>query len=364
LRSQYHALKAEIDDAISSTIDSSNFILGEKVSLFEKQFARWNNSSYCIGCANGTDAIEIALEALGVGAGDHVIVPAMTWISTAEAVVRVGAMPIFADVSPITYCLDIENVEKNLTSKTKAIIAVHLYGHPADVVGLRNLCDLNNLYLIEDCAQAHGAMVDQKTKVGNIGHIGTFSFFPGKNLGAYGDAGCIVTQDETLAQICRELGNHGQIKKHNHVRVGRNSRLDGIQAAILSAKLPFLDCWLERRRNLAKLYQTLLSSCSVQIPNISDPENHAFHLYVVLCETRKSLLDFLSNNGIETSVHYPKALNRLSIFQNYKDINNNSDHKSVAETLAAQAISLPIGDQLTIDQVKYVCDCMQRYFKD
>ena len=286
----------------------------------------------------------------------------MTWISTAEAVIRVGATPVFVDVDPNTYCVSLELVERSITSRTRAIIAVHLYGFPADVSRLRKLCDSRSIYLIEDCAQAHGAMVDEYTKVGNVGHVGTFSFFPGKNLGAYGDAGCIVTNDQSIASVCRELGNHGQIRKHDHVRIGRNSRLDGIQAAILSAKLPHLDCWLDRRRTIASLYLERLRCCSIGLPYCPRPEWHAFHLYVVICDQRDDLYRFLVANGIQVAIHYPRSLPQICVFEPYIDAPLRSNGYPVARRIAEQALSIPMSDQLSIDHVELISSCINRYF--
>ena len=357
LQRQYQELRQDIDAAIASTINSSSYIQGEKVRAFEAEFSKWNGSEYCIGCANGTDAIEIALEALGIGPGDEVIVPAMTWISTAEAVVRVGASPRFVDIDNISYCIDVDQVEKTISRKTKAIIAVHLYGNTADVIKLRQVSDAAGIFLVEDCAQAHGALVTSDVKVGNIGHVGTFSFFPGKNLGAYGDAGCIVTKDEAFAKICREIGNHGQIKKHNHCRIGRNSRLDGLQAAILSAKLPMLNKWIAHRQKIADYYSSNINPELVQLPEAGTPGSHAFHLYVVLHKSRDLLLSELAKFGVETAIHYPAPLTDLKVFAEYiEDADRNTF--PCAKKLAQQALSLPISDQLSLAQAGFICKCV------
>jgi dTDP-4-amino-4,6-dideoxygalactose transaminase len=359
LKSQYLEIREIIDAAIASTINSSSFILGEKVKSFEVDFANWNRSQYCVGCANGTDAIEIALEALGIGPGDEVIVPAMTWISTAEAVVRVGASPRFVDIDSTSYCIDVDKVEKTITRKTKAIIAVHLYGNAADVVRLRKVCEATGIFLIEDCAQAHGALVASDVKVGNVGHIGTFSFFPGKNLGAYGDAGCIVTNDEKLAKVCREIGNHGQIKKHKHNRIGRNSRLDGLQAAILSAKLPMLNKWIAHRQEVANYYSKNINPELMRLPELGTPGSHAFHLYVVLHESRDLLFAGLANFGIETAIHYPVALTDLGVFSQYIQEEDKNTYPCAVK-LARQALSLPISDQLSLAQAQFICESVNK----
>ena len=286
LRSQYKQIQQQIDSAISEVIAETAFISGHWAHKFEDAFSTWNNSPYCVSCANGTDAIEIVLEALGIGTGDEVIIPAMTWISTAEAVSRVGAQPIFVDVGDDA-CIDHSQIESLVTIRTRAVIAVHLYGQAAAVNLIRPLCDRLGLFLIEDCAQAHGAQIAGK-RVGNWGHAGTFSFFPGKNLGAFGDAGCIVTNDTNLSNQCRLISNHGQRSKHDHLRIGRNSRMDGIQAAVLLAKLPYLDQWLAIRRETADTYYKLLpENLPVQSP--SNLDCHAYHLFVVRVMDRENL---------------------------------------------------------------------------
>jgi len=357
LKSQYIEIREHINKAIFDTINSSEFILGSRVKNFEDQFAAWNGSSFCIGCANGTDALEISLEALNIGQGDEVIVPAMTWISTAEAVVRQGATPIFVDIDPISYCIDIQKIEQSVTEKTKAIIVVHLYGCPAEVKDIRAICDKNNIFLIEDCAQAHGASVDG-IKVGNFGHVSTFSFFPGKNLGAFGDAGCIVTNSEELALICRQIGNHGQSKKHEHCRIGRNSRLDGIQASILLAKLPFLDDWIERRRAVARFYQENITSTLVKKPFYLDYNSHSYHLYVLRVDDRSSLQSHLDSLGVSTLIHYPSSLTDLPVFHDYID---SCLRFSTARSLANSCLSLPMGDQLLEEQLYRVVESINSF---
>jgi dTDP-4-amino-4,6-dideoxygalactose transaminase len=358
LKSQYREIREHINKAIFNTIDASEFVLGSRVKDFEDQFAAWNGSSFCVGCANGTDALEIALESLGIGWGDEVIVPAMTWISTAEAVVRQGAMPKFVDIDPLTYCIDTHKVEQSITEKTKAVIAVHLYGCPADVSFIRAICDKNNIFLIEDCAQAHGASVDG-VKVGNLGHISTFSFFPGKNLGAYGDAGCIVTDSEELALISRQIGNHGQSKKHEHRRIGRNSRLDGIQASILLAKLPFLDEWIARRRALACYYENELTTAHIKKPCFSQHDSHAYHLYVISVDKRRSLQAHLDSLGVATSIHYPSSLPDLAVFRSH--VNCSPSEYLHARSLARSCLSIPMSDQLRADQRSRVVEALNSF---
>ena len=257
LSAQYQSIKPEIDQAIQAVISESAFIGGHYVKQFEKEFSDYIDVKHCVGVGNGTDAIEIALEALNMPGGSEVIVPANSFIASSEAVTRQGHRVVFADADKDSYVLSIEDVKKRITPNTKAIMAVHLYGHPCDMDALLGLAEEHNLYIIEDCAQAHGAEYKGK-KVGSIGHVATFSFYPGKNLGAYGDGGAITTNDDELAKKARMIANHGRIAKYDHDFEGRNSRLDGIQAAILSVKLKYLNAWTEQRIKIADLYMELL----------------------------------------------------------------------------------------------------------
>lgn len=360
LYKQYEGIKDEINLTISEVIESSSFILGERVLKFEEEFAKWNNSNYCVGCANGTDAIEIALSSLDIGPGDEVIVPAMTWISTAEAVVRVGAKPRFIDIDQNTYCINTEELENTITKDTRAIILVHLYGYAAEANIIKKMCEKYDMKLIEDCAQAHGALDRDGEKVGNIGDIGTFSFYPGKNLGAYGDAGCIVTNDELLAVKCKELTNHGQSKKHVHNRIGRNSRLDSLQAAILSTKLPHVKEWVKKRREIAKIYDNNIRNNKLKLPYRGAEGAHAYHLYVIMSEQRNKLADHLTQNNIAWGIHYPNALPNLQVFR--KNMNEKEvDNFKVATQLSRNCLSIPIGDHLENEQIKDICETLNSF---
>ncbi|MEM9339621.1 MAG: DegT/DnrJ/EryC1/StrS family aminotransferase, partial [Bacteroidota bacterium] len=257
LNAQYQSIKSEVDHAIASVFETTSFIGGEPVRKFEEDFAQYLGANHCVSCANGTDAIEIALKALGVGPGDEVIVPALTWISTAGAVNNVGAAPVFVDVLADERTIDPSLIVPKITDKTRAILPVHLYGLPARMKEIKAIAVKHKLRIIEDCAQAHGAEIDGH-KVGTMGDIATFSFYPSKNLGAYGDAGAIVTNDSELAERCKKLSNHGQLVKHDHQIIGRNSGLDAIQAAVLNVKLSYLDEWTKTRGCIASQYDSLL----------------------------------------------------------------------------------------------------------
>ncbi|MBU4277683.1 MAG: DegT/DnrJ/EryC1/StrS family aminotransferase [Proteobacteria bacterium] len=348
LKAQYAGIKGEIDEAIASVIADTAFVGGPYVAKFEEQFASFIGAPHCVGVGNGTDALAIALQGLGIGPGDEVIVPAMTFIATSEAVTLAGGKVVFADVDPVTRCLDPEQVRRALSPRTKAVIGVHLYGHPADMPALKRVTQENGLLLIEDAAQAHGAFIEGR-KVGTWGDAACFSFYPGKNLGAYGDGGAILTGDAGRADKMRMLANHGRKKKYGHVFEGCNSRLDGMQAAILSAKLAHLADWTKQRRRLAARYSELLAGSSLSLPQ--DHEGHVYHLYVVTTPQREELLEHLKQNGVGAGIHYPDALPRLKA---YERLGHGPGAFPVAEGLAANALSLPLWPEMSPEQQDYV----------
>jgi dTDP-4-amino-4,6-dideoxygalactose transaminase len=353
LKAQYQSIKSKIDLAIADVLDSTSFIGGDKVKEFEQQFAKFIGVKHAVSCANGTDAIEIALEALGVGPGDEVLVPAYTWVSTASAVSRVGAEPVFIDVHADYYTIDVDLIEQSISSKTKAIIPVHFYGLPADMVTITRIANKHNLFVIEDCAQAHGAMIG-KQKVGTFGDVATFSFYPGKNLGAYGDGGAMVTNDDTLAKKCEVIAGLGQDGKHNHVLAGRNSRLDTIQATILSAKLPLLEEWTARRRWVARQYNIQLAKLKVQTQRIPSDFKHVYHLYVIQVDRRDELKKFLAENGVQTQIHYPKPLNQFGFFKN-------AGVQPVSDAMSDKLLSLPIYPEMVQEQIDYVVMLLKKF---
>lgn len=352
LKAQYQSIQSEIDDAIRKVIDQTSFIGGDLIKNFEHGFARFVGTDHCIGVANGTDAIEIALKALGIGPGDQVIVPALTWISTASAVNNVGAEPVFVDVLPDERTMDPDLIEDKITEKTRAIIPVHLYGLPARMDSILSIASKNSLFVIEDCAQSHGAEINGK-RVGTFGAIATFSFYPGKNLGAYGDAGAIVTNDEQLATTCRMLSNHGQLSKHDHRIIGRNSRLDTMQAAILKAKLPHIEEWTESRRKVADWYGKKLQK--VVIPSVPSGYRHAFHLYVIQSEHRDLLMDKLKAANIGCAIHYPTPLPHLACYT-YKG--HKKGEFPAAEKLCDQILSLPMFAELMTEEVDWIAEVL------
>lgn len=359
LHHQYLSIQSDIDQAIRSTIEQSAYIGGAAVKDFEAAFAEYQQTEHCVGVANGTDALEIAIQALALPPGSEIIVPANSFIASSEAVTRCGHRVVFADIDPVFFTLDLEDVARRIGPNTSAIIAVHLYGHPCNMDGLRALARSNNLKLIEDCAQAHGAEYKGQ-RVGALGDIGTFSFFPGKNLGAYGDAGAIVTNDADLAKLCRMIANHGRIEKYNHLMEGRNSRLDGLQAAILGVKLKHLDRWIDQRNEVAQSYLAGLHDVAgIALPKISPEVRHAFHLFVIKTTRRDELKQFLAEHGIQTGIHYPIALPKLKAY----DYLHQSKEPMLANRMDGQLLSLPIGEHLLDNEIETVVAAVRSFFE-
>lgn len=358
LYAQYLGIRAEIDAAIADTIRESAYIGGAALRTFEAAFAAYQQAAYCVGVANGTDAIEIALEALGIPRESEVIVPANSFIASGEAVTRAGCRVAFADCEPSTYCLDLADARRRITPRTRAILAVHLYGQPCDMDGILALAREYGLKVIEDCAQAHGAE-DRGRRVGSIGDVATFSFFPGKNLGAYGDGGAIVTNHEPLAKRCRMIANHGRIAKYSHELEGRNSRLDGLQAAILNVKLRYLDRWIERRNQVARLYIDGLRDVSaVTLPGVRPDVRHVFHLFVIRSDRRDGLAEHLASAGVHTGIHYPIALPKLAAYA-YLGQARELMHANEQDR---QLLSLPIGEHISDDDVEVVIGAIKQFF--
>jgi dTDP-4-amino-4,6-dideoxygalactose transaminase len=360
LTSQYKNLKPEIDQAIDTVLNSGNFIGGEPVRLFEKNFAKLFSAKHCIGLGNGTDGLFLALKAFGIGPGDEVITPSWSWISTSEVITLAGAKPVFADVDPKYYTITASEIEKKITSRTKAVIVVHLYGQMAEAKRIRQICDDKNIALIEDCSQAHLSQ-ENGTIAGVIGDCGVFSFYPTKNLGAYGDAGCVITNDEVLAIKIRRLANHGGLSKDEHLIEGFNSRLDTLQAAILNMKLSHLSAWTKKRIELAQLYRTeLLDVRGITLPEVRIDTVHSFHLFVVLVEQREHLREHLSQREIQTLVHYPKA---LPFEPAYGVLNHKESDFPVSAHLQNVVLSLPLYPELSREQVVYVCKSIRSFYE-
>lgn len=360
LVAQYQSIKADIDEAIYNVISETAFIGGKYVKQFETAFAEAYGVNHCIPCANGTDAIYIVLKMLGIGAGDEVITSACSWISTAETITQTGAKPVFVDIEPDLFTIDPKLIEAKITPRTKAIIPVHLYGQMADMQPIVALCQKHQLYLIEDVAQAHFSSLHGQ-RAGTFGQASTFSFFPGKNLGAYGDAGAILTGNEALARKFRMYANHGALVKHQHEMEGINSRLDGLQAAILSAKLPYLDGWIQKRIACAHRYDQLLEGIpEIKIPGRRPGAVHTFHLYVIRAERRDELAQYMKEKGIETFIHYPTPLPFLKA---YAHLNHARTDFPVAAAYQQQILSIPIFPELSEAGMAYVADTIRGFYQ-
>lgn len=358
LKAQYHSIKSEIDNAIASVIEETAFIGGKYVQNFEQQFAKLYDVKHCISVANGTDSLYIIMKMLGIGVGDEVITVANSWISSSETISQTGAIPVFVDIDPDYYTIDEKKLEAAITSKTKAILPVHLYGQVCEMDTIMALASKYNLQVIEDCAQAHFSEY-KGNRAGTIGIAGSFSFYPGKNLGAYGDAGCIITNDTELATKCRMYARHGALKKHQHQIEGINSRLDGLQAAVLSAKLPNIIEWTEKRIANARLYTELLSKVGgIVIPKIRFNSKHTFHLYVIRTKKRDALQKYLKGNGIETAIHYPTALPNMEA---YSYLRCKPEDFATASTYQNEILSLPMYPELVSEQIFYVCQAISDF---
>lgn len=358
LTAQYQANKQEFDAALAAVISRNAFIGGEFVREFERAYAEKYGVGHCISCANGTDAIYILLRMMGIGAGDEVITTAASWISTSETVSQAGAKPVFVDVDEY-FLLDVDQVEKRITPRTKAVIAVHLYGQAAPMDRLQKLCRERGLKLIEDCAQAHFAEW-RGQRVGTIGDAATFSFYPGKNLGAWGDAGAIVTNDAELARKCRMYANHGALVKHQHEMEGINSRLDGLQAALLTVKLKHIDAWTAGRRRVADAYGRVLAGIpQIELPRVREGATHVWHLYVIKAQRREELKAFLAKQGIETAIHYPAALPLLPA---YAYLGYEAGQIPRAAANQAAILSLPMFPEMTDEMISHVAATIRGFY--
>ncbi|MDW8225408.1 MAG: DegT/DnrJ/EryC1/StrS family aminotransferase [Bacteroidota bacterium] len=339
LRAQYACIKAEIDAAIARVLADAAFIRGKYVEEFERAYAEAHDVRHCIGVGNGTDALYIGLRALGIGPGDEVLVPALTWISTAETVSLTGARPVFVDIEPEYYAIDPRHAEAKITERTKAIVPVHLYGQPADMGPLLELAQRYGLVILEDCAQAHFARYRGRL-VGTFGALAAFSFYPSKNLGAFGDGGALLTDDDALARFARIFANHGSLTKHEHEIEGINSRLDGLQAAILSVKLPYVHRWNQQRAEHAQCYAELLADVEeLVLPRVRPNCTHVFHLFVIRTRCRDELQKFLAERGIQTQLHYPRALPFVPAYQRFR---HRPEDFPIAWQYQQELLSLPL----------------------
>lgn len=358
LKAQYASIKSEIDGAIAEVIAETAFIGGKRMKQFEFNFAAYCGAKHCVGVGNGTDAITIALFGMGIGQGDEVITAANSFIASSEAITTAGAKVVFADVDPVTYTIDPKAVEKVITSRTRALLPVQLYGQPADMDALQALAKKHNLKIIEDAAQAHGGEFNGK-RVGTLGDACSFSFYPGKNLGAYGDGGAIVTNNDELATRMRMYANHGRIGKYDHEFEGINSRLDGLQAAILGVKLPHLEKWTEGRRRAAARYNANLKGHDVVVTPVErEGSRHVYHLYVIRLEERDRVQAALKEDGIESGVHYPVALHTLGA---YKYLGHKPEDFPISYGYSKKILSLPMYPEVSDAQIDYVCERLLKH---
>ena len=353
--------KKKIIKGFSDLISNNQFIGGIQVQKFEKEFSKYIKIKNCITVGNGTDALEIALEALDLPKKSEVILPVNTWISTAEAVTRNNLKVVFCDINLTDYGINLNDLKNKISKNTSAIIAVHLYGYPSDVKGIKKLIRGSKIKILEDCAQAHGTQVSKK-HVGTFGDISTFSFFPGKNLGAFGDAGAVVTNNKVLAKRCMRLRNHGALKKYDHKFVGRNSRLDSLQCFVLSTKIKTYNAKIQRRNVLAKIYLKELKNInSLYLPILDFKNNYnTFHQFVIRVKNRRNeLMRFLNKEKIDTMIHYPYMLGDLKFYKNCKGVKTLKNSKNLGKKI----LSLPISEEHSVSEIKYVCKKIKIFFE-
>jgi dTDP-4-amino-4,6-dideoxygalactose transaminase len=349
LKAQYLEIKDEVERGLAETIENCSFILGPNVQAFEKEAANYLGVKHAVGVASGTDALHLALIAEGIGAGDEVITTAFTFIATAEAIKYVGAIPVFVDIDPRTFNISVDAIAQAITSKTKAVMPVHLFGQPADMIGIKQLCDQHDLKLIEDCCQSFGASINGK-QTGTIGHASGFSFFPSKNLGAFGDGGLVVTNSDETAAKLKMLRNHGSDVRYYHDVIGYNSRLDEMQAVILRAKLKRIDQYNQGRRRAGRLYSELMADLPLTTPFEDGLGEHVYHQYTLLCDRRDEIIKALQDKQISCAVYYPVPLHRQNVFkQDYADVS-----LPVTEFVADNCLSLPICPSLEDDTIRAI----------
>jgi len=353
----HREIEAEILDKFREVYGKNWFIKGEEVKKFEEEFAAFCNVKHCVGCGNGLDALYLILRGYDIGAGDEVIVPSNTFIATSLAVTYAGAMPVFVEPDISTYTIDVNLIEKAITKKTKAIMAVHLYGQSADMDAINFIAKKYNLKVIEDAAQAHGALYKGK-KTGSLGDAAGFSFYPGKNLGALGDAGAVVTNDTQLAEKIRTIGNYGSSKKYHNEYKGVNSRLDEMQAAFLRIKLKKLEEWNEARRKVAKRYNTEINNPSVVLPSESPYSRHVWHVFAIRTPVRDEMKEYLAEKGIETLIHYPIPIHMQ---QAYRDLNLPKGSFPLAEKISGEVLSLPMWYGMSDSEIDYVIQAVNSF---
>lgn len=347
--------RTEFDIKLKEILDSGWYLQGKQNEEFCKHFSAYCGTKYCLGVANGLDALRIIIKAYGFHEGDEIIVPANTFIATVLAVSENGCIPVFVEPDINTFCINPKLIEEKITSKTKAIMAVHLYGHACDMDEINAIAKKHNLKVIEDAAQAHGAAYKGK-KVGNLGDAAGFSFYPGKNLGALGDAGGITTNDEDLYNKCKAIANYGSDYKYHHIFKGLNSRLDEMQAALLDVKLPHLDDDNARRREISKYYRENIKNSNVILPSIDNEESHVWHIFAIRTDNRDNFIKYLKENGIETNIHYPTPPHKQLAYTEYKDLSF-----PVSELIHQTEVSIPMSPTLRDDEVKKIVEVINRF---
>ncbi|HEV2139683.1 MAG TPA: DegT/DnrJ/EryC1/StrS family aminotransferase [Candidatus Dormibacteraeota bacterium] len=357
LKAQYALIQGEVDAAIARVVRNADFILGGDVEAFESEFAAYCQAAHAVGLDSGLSALELGMRALGIGPGDEVITPAHSFIASSSAISFTGATPVWVDVDPSTYNIDPAQVEAAITQRTKAIMPVHLYGQAADMDPILEIAKRRRLYVVEDACQAHGARYRGK-RVGSLGDIAAFSFYPGKNLGAYGDAGALVTNNVDVADMVRTMRNYGQRKKYDHRFLAWNRRMDTLQAAVLRAKLPHLDAWNDARRRHASVYDELLVGTGAQLPRVARDRDHVYHLYVIQIARRDALLQHLVEAGIHAGIHYPIPIH---LQEAYRDRGKGPGSFPVTEAAAPRLLSLPMYPELREDQLRRITDVVARF---
>lgn len=358
LEKMHNEVYEELNGAFKNVLHKNNYIQGTECKLFEKEFADYCEAKYCVGVATGLDAIYLILKSLNISKDDEVIVPSNTYIATALAVSYVGATPVFVEPELDTYNINVNLIEEKITNKTKCIIAVHLQGRAADMDAINTIAKKHNLYVIEDAAQAHGTKYKGK-RVGTFSDAAAFSFYPGKNLGALGDGGCIVTNNEEIALKVRALGNYGSDYKYHHIYKGTNSRLDEIQAAFLRCKLPNLDRWNNDRKKIANRYLNEINNPLIKLPlPICEEYDHIYHVFVIRCQSRNRLESYLHKNGIQTVKHYPIPMHLQNA---YLDLNIKKGDLPIAEEISNTVLSIPMYYGITDDEVTFIIDCLNKF---
>ncbi|MBC7243237.1 MAG: DegT/DnrJ/EryC1/StrS family aminotransferase [Anaerolineae bacterium] len=358
LKAQYRSIQPDIDAAIRRVVENTSFILGKEVQAFEQAFAQYCGADHCIGVSSGTAALHLALRAAGISPGDEVITSPFTFVATAEAIWMAGARPVFVDIHPRYYCIHPDLIERAITPRTKAIMPVHLYGQPADMDPIMDIARRHQLLVIEDAAQAHGAEYHGR-RTGTLGDIAGFSFYPGKNLGAYGDAGAVVTNNAELAERVRMLRDHGRRSKYEHEILGYGERLDALQAAILAAKLPHLETWTERRRALARRYHQLLVGAPVELPEEMSGTRMVYHIYAIRTSHRDALLQHLNAQGIGAGIHYPIPLH---LQPSLRYLGYQPGDFPEAERASQEVLSLPLYPEMTDEQQDMIVEAIRQFF--